>query len=642
MSSRFVAFHIWTYWSKKGIILWLLSLGVKEGAALSWSLLTYIFPLAAIAALILLARDVLPALERRPGGGAGGERLPRPAFTFRAERGAMTGRDAALMLGITAVYALAAFTGLGDTSAPESFCRFEGEGSYVEIALPEDSRIAGVKYYCGLNTGSYYLQYSDDGTDYTDVTVLEQGYADLFKWICLDVDDFQAGYIRIIADGELWLGELALCDGDGTPIDPGSLVYDAGCAPLFDERELVPEAQTYLNSTYFDEIYHARTAYEHLEGVYPYEITHPPLGKLIIAAGIRLFGMDPFGWRFSGTLFGVLMLPVLYIFLSGLFGSTAVSCCGTAVFAFDFMHFVQTRIATIDTYAVFFILLMYLFMWRWVSGGRLYNLALSGVFFGMGAASKWVCIYAGAGLAAIWLLYWISRRRETGFWRSFIENSLLCVIFFVLIPCAIYYVSYFPYGQASGMSGLSMFFTGDYARMVLHNQEYMWNYHSGLVATHPYSSRWYEWLLDARPILYYLESFPDGTKSSFGAFLSPVLCWGGLMSMLGCLWLAVTRRDGRSWFILIGYLAQLLPWVLVSRLTFAYHYFPSCVFLALAIGRMYSAAREEGLRCARRDMLILTAMALVLFAAFYPNLTGVRVSSAYSSYFLKWLPGWPF
>jgi predicted membrane-bound mannosyltransferase len=78
---------------------------------------------------------------------------------------------------------------------------------------------------------------------------------------------------------------------------------------------------------------HARTAYEHIRGIYPYEITHPPLGKLILGLGIRLFGMTPFGWRFMGTLFGVLMLPILYCFLKNLFGKTAVSVCGTLLFA---------------------------------------------------------------------------------------------------------------------------------------------------------------------------------------------------------------------------------------------------------------------------------------------------------------------
>ena len=68
-----------------------------------------------------------------------------------------------------------------------------------------------------------------------------------------------------------------------------------------------------MDSSYFDEIYHPRTALEHLNEIYPYEVSHPPLGKLIMGIGIRAFGMTPFGWRFMGTLLGVLMLPILYI-----------------------------------------------------------------------------------------------------------------------------------------------------------------------------------------------------------------------------------------------------------------------------------------------------------------------------------------
>ncbi len=40
----------------------------------------------------------------------------------------------------------------------------------------------------------------------------------------------------------------------------------------------------------------------------PYEWTHPPLGKLIQAAGIAIFGFDPFGWRIMGVIFATLMI----------------------------------------------------------------------------------------------------------------------------------------------------------------------------------------------------------------------------------------------------------------------------------------------------------------------------------------------
>lgn len=74
----------------------------------------------------------------------------------------------------------------------------------------------------------------------------------------------------------------------------------ASAAALCDEADTVPASSTYFNSSYFDEIYHARTAYEHLRGVYPYEVSHPPLGKELLALGIALFGMTPLGLALHG------------------------------------------------------------------------------------------------------------------------------------------------------------------------------------------------------------------------------------------------------------------------------------------------------------------------------------------------------
>lgn len=127
-----------------------------------------------------------------------------------------------------------------------------------------------------------------------------------------------------------------------------------------------------------------------------------------------------------GTLFGVCMLPILYVFLKNLFGRTAVAACGTCLFAFDFMHLTQTRIATIDTYGVFFILLMYFFLYRYLTlpAGTPFRrgalpLFLSGLFWGIGAASKWTVIYGAAGLAVLYFIglhaKWAGlARRRTG------------------------------------------------------------------------------------------------------------------------------------------------------------------------------------------------------------------------------------
>lgn len=574
----------------------------------------------------------------------------------------MQKKDVLPVILITLAYAAVAFWALGDTEAPQSFCHFDSGGDSVVIELREEREISKVMYYTGLVGGSYTLEFSADGESWTEQVSMEQSYADLFKWRYAELTDFYdpVKYIRISSSREMELGEVALYGVDGLLIRADNIIIaDGKAAELFDEQDIIPDSPAYLNSMYFDEIYHARTAYEHATNVKPYEISHPPLGKLLISIGIQLFGMTPFGWRFIGTLFGVLMLPILYILLKNMFGSTAIASCGTLIFAFDFMHYTQTRIATIDTYAVIFILLSYLFMYRFVTadGGDLlaprrrglFQLFLSGLFFGIGAASKWTVIYGGFGLALIWLLYWIFRgrnlaaiRRKRRLARELTVNILCCLVFFVVIPCCIYYASYYANGRAAGMEGLSMFFDRDYFDLVIENNKYMFTYHSGVDAEHSYSARWYQWLIDHRPILYFRD-YNDYTKSSISAFVNPMLCWGGLLAMFAMFYLAIFKKDGRAAFISIGYLSQLVPWFFISRITFAYHYFPCLIFLVLALCHVFNTFRlSVGVRW-KRYVFGFTALSVSLFAAFYPVLSGLRVSRWYTSYLLRWFRGsWPF
>lgn len=550
--------------------------------------------------------------------------------------------DAGIMALISLLYAAIAFTGLGNTESPQTFAAMENASAVVE--LPGDEYPSRIMLFSGVGEGSYSFEFSQDGVLWEAAGEYKQDYVSVLKWNELYPSaTCVPRYVKISGTGPVYLGEAAFIDGDGKLIP----AIGAGAAQLItDEQDCVPDKQTFLNSSYFDEIYHARTAWENLNGVYPYEISHPPLGKLIIALGVSIFGMSPFGWRFMGTLFGVLMLPVMYIFVKKLFGGRSVPTACTAVFACDFMHFVQTRIATIDTYGVIFIMLMYLFMYLFISesdGGVKQHgevwLALSGLCFGLGAASKWTSIYAGCGLAVIWAAYWITNRRR-GF-RAFARNAGLCVIFFVAVPALIYYVSYAAYGTAVGLHGIGMFFTKEYADIVIENQNFMFSYHSGLVAEHPYSSKWYQWMLDIRPILYYLDYLDGGKRSSFGAFVNPALCWGGLISLFVLAYAAIFRKDKTAAFILAGYLAQLLPWVLITRLTFEYHYFPCTVFLVLSLGYCFKLLR---LGNPRWKLYIggFTAVSAALFLLFYPALSGLVVDNALATKLLGWLPTWPF
>ena len=555
-------------------------------------------------------------------------------------------KDVAVCGVITVLYALIAFTNLGVTSSPVSFAQLD-EGDAVVLELEKPAPLEKLYVYSGMTVGEYSVSFSENGTEYYEIAVVDQNYAEILKWLDPDWDGLYPGpvqYIRLKGlSGNPRVGELAAFS-EGNPVSFRQS-EDTAAKALTDEQDTVPSDDSYMNSSYFDEIYHVRTAEEHLESMTPYEISHPPLGKLIIGLGIRIFGLVPFGWRFMGTLFGVLMVPAIYMFLSCMFGSTVVSACGSILLATDFMHFTQTRIATIDSFAVFFIILMYLFMYRYVTDGKNRNLALSGIFFGLGAASKWTCLYAGAGLAVIWLAFWGGKiisdkddRKAT--FSSFLKNCCFCLVFFVAIPGLIYYLSYYAYGTAKGMTGPGMLFTREYLQTVLDNQSFMLTYHSGVNATHPYSSKWYQWILDIRPILYYLRYYSDGTRSSFGAFVNPALCWGGLISILMLSFVAVRHRDNTAAFIVLGYLAQLVPWIPISRVLFEYHYFACTVFLVLAVGYLFNVMNN--MKSGKWYVIGFASLSALLFLLFYPVISGLRVDSEAASAMLGWLPTWPF
>ncbi len=636
-------------------------------------------------------------------------RRKKPLYELK-RAGKLTRADALPALIITLVYAATTFFYLGDTVAPQSFQAFQRGGEPVVIELKQPAAIERIFYYTGLFHGSdrkaYSLEFSPDGehwveqygerTDTVDgkpvttrMSGLTQEYSETFRWLKANLLPEKAANVRFIRIGAmrvgydlsqpLELGEVSIVvRGDAIvtedPNNPGQmlrsfeevvltaddLIIPEGAAGLFDEQEAVPERYDVMNSTHFDEIYHARTAYEHLRNVTPYEKTHPPLGKLITSVGISMFGMTPFGWRFMPALFGVFMVPLIFILLKWLFNKTSVAVCGTLLFAFDFMHFVQTRISTIDVYAVFFILCMYLFMYRYITSG--YDtpfiktappLIFCGLSFGVGAAAKWVCVYAGLGLLVLYVVYlWNRAKQYRLLGRSFmpflVQTLGLSLGSFILVPGIVYIACYVPYASANGAYALSELEGGFFSKLgawvsatwkeFYSNQSHMFKYHAGLHAEHSYAARWYEWLIDWKPILYYWNPIDaEGTRGSLWAFTNPLVTWAGLGALVACAVGMVKRHSYTAVFILMGYFSQLIPWIPITRITFPYHYFPSMLFLCMGIAYMFHRMIERDKEKGTRQMIIFTAVAVFLFVLFYPSLTGIQVPSWYPTHLLRWL-----
>ncbi len=646
-----------------------------------------------------------------------------------------------LIVGIlTLVYAVVSLVNLGTTKVPQTMWTAMNTGDYAVIDFGQTRDVAEIWHYDSLTKGNMQVFVSDDGVNWVDQYEFrhketgsdKENDSNLYRWAVTPIS-FSARYVKLtVTAPPVRLLEIVFKDSAGSIIPPVA-VSDAGgndktkasAASIIDEPQMTPDRPSILNGTYFDEIYHARTGWEFTEAFkasddykppVPYETTHPPLGKDLIALGITIFGMNPFGWRVMGTLMGILMVPAMYLFGMALFKKTRYAFIASFLMTFDFMHFVQTRISTIDSYPVLFIILTFTFMYLYVRtnfnsqkmGRGLLWLALSGITFGLAAASKWIGLYAGAGLAVIFFYSLYRRFREylavrrgeveleeetrekvqRGFPRKVIVTLLWCLIFFVIIAGAIYLASYIPFNIGTG-GHLSDW---DNLKIVLNNQTYMFGYHSKLVDNHSFKSPWFQWPVIGKPMWFYKADYlPAGWTGGVYSTGNPLVWWPGLAALV---WLAVRVFRSRKFrtmemFLLAGFLTEFLPWVLVPRTTFIYHYFASVPFfimaivlwireweerpfptepnlflqaiialaavlavsilisplLAMVVAVLLVAAiilhrQRESASLVKKDLThIYLAAVLGLFILFYPVLSGLPVPKWYADW-LKWLPSW--
>ncbi|OCT16787.1 hypothetical protein A8709_08460 [Paenibacillus pectinilyticus] len=585
-----------------------------------------------------------------------------------------------LLGGLTLAYAMIALYHLGSSSAPQSYWQPASAGDGFTVEFNDTLKLERMNSYGGVGENKFRVEFSTDNTHWSNPITIDQNYVKNFTWNVTNLD-VTAKFARLTTENAgLMLQEMAFYPtGSDKPVPIQSVISNKGATegiqnPIraFDEQDKAVYTPGFMNGTYFDEIYHARTAYEYVHGIKPYETTHPPLGKLLISVGILLFGMDPFGWRIIGTLLGIAMIPILYVFARRLFGKQEYAFAAAFLMTFDFMHFTQTRIATIDVYGVFFIILMYYFMYRYYMLNfylvplkqTLVPLFWSGLFFGLGAASKWIAIYGGAGLALLFFLSLFERYREyhkaaiwlkngipkskhkqavntdaqrkivTTFPQLSLKTIAWCTLFFVIIPVILYAASFLPALMAHGE-------TLSFKRLIQY-QTSMYDYQTQLKATHPFSSEWYQWPFITRPLWYYAGQFlPTGLTSTIVAMGNPAIWWTGIAAVITSAFLAFKRKDRGMFVVLVAFASQYLPWIFVKRLTFIYHFFAMVPFLILCLVYVIQYGIEYR-KWNKQLVYAYFAVVFLLFVMFYPALSGMEVSRHYVDTCLRWFSTWLF
>ncbi|HET9848913.1 MAG TPA: phospholipid carrier-dependent glycosyltransferase [Candidatus Dormibacteraeota bacterium] len=450
----------------------------------------------------------------------------------------------------------------------------------------------------------------------------------------------------------------------------------------------------------FDEVYFANDARDDLAGC-DYFDPEPPLAKLIIALGIKLFGFTSFGWRFTPALFGTALVPLMYLLARQLLTVRFFAIAAGTLAAFDGMLFVESRTAVIDIIPITLTVLAYLVFHLHLnadSGARQrWTIVLTGLIIGLAVGAKWTTLAAYGTIIVILAFRLIVR--WTRYDRATAGTAVLSL---ALLPAIIYGLSFTRYLMIRhGITNLPQpplafapfhFNLGAAWTDIAEWHRQTWLYHINLKADHIFYSPWWSWPLDFRPVVYYYASQGLGTDQSTGSALvaeifnlgNPLTWWAATISLIGiAAGLPVVIREylqrGReastiergvavadadragpldqrlytSIFILVAFLAAWLPLSRVPRGLFLYHMLGGlpAMMLALALGLTYLKSLRgvlPGLALRINGAVPAVAYLLMVvgfFLYFYPLWTGLPLTAdALNSHiwfaFVKPGPNW--
>lgn len=543
-----------------------------------------------------------------------------------------------IIIGILVLfYSIIAFTNLGTCSNPQTFYSFDLSGDEAGIQLDKQTTLSKMRIYAGDEIGTYEVLVSNDNEVYESFSTFEQNMP--FSWNDIEINA-TTKYIKIVAQTSGgYIGEIQLYDNYGNKVNGKELTLDAKV--LIDEPETVPVSISYKNSAYFDEIYFARSSYEYVNGIPTNEWVHPPLGKLIMAAPIALFGMNTFAYRLMGVIAGILMIPVLYALAKNLFKNRKWAILAGLLMTFDCFHFSQTRMGTVDSFLVLFIMLSSLFLYKYVAldknekfSKKFKNLALSGLFIGCAIATKWTGLYAGLA-EAIFLIGSIvinnfGKKKEKD--QDLFKIFLTCIGFFIVLPIVTYILSYllFPNVYPGKINGIND---------ILTQTKNMFNYHNELEEMHNFQSKWYTWPAMIKPVWYYASYAGSNLKSVIVGIGNPAIWWVGIVSTLFVMIRACFIRNKENVFMLLFILCSILPYAFISRPMFMYHYFPVLPFVMLTIVALIRFITNK--LKTNSVYLFYVGVVVLMFICFYPIVSGTQTSTDYIDSF-KWLSTWIF
>ena len=349
-----------------------------------------------------------------------------------------------------------------------------------------------------------------------------------------------------------------------------------------------------------DESIYVSSARSLIDGTSIWTPDHPPLGKSLIAVGIKFAGDRALGWRASGAVAGSLTLAAIMLLAYALLHSVEYMVIAGLLTMFDNFLFVMSRTATLDTFLMLFMFWGYLLFAAAVGaeGSRRKQticLILSGILFGLAAACKWNALFSIATVFAIALC-------PNGRRRNFSIPALLAS--FSALPAVAYAVTFIPLFRSKGMAFSVM--------NLLSAQREMFLFMKPITGNIFINDPWFYWPFQIEP--------QRGLNFLVGNY---AVTFSGVVALGFCAWRLFRRAALPELTIVSLYLANWLQWVVIPRrIVYYYYYYPCALLLSIALVLALARWQRKSLFGVRLGLIPVLA-AILIFLFCYPRMAGL-------------------
>lgn len=394
----------------------------------------------------------------------------------------------------------------------------------------------------------------------------------------------------------------------------------------------------------FDEVYYVDGARDFLKfgvevaGNKPEFIVHPPVGKWLIASGIKIFGDNEFGWRFAAALVGTLLILLFARLVHILFFSPLLTAMAAALMALDGLLLVHSRTALLDLFLTFFVLLA---VYLWHRQRHWY----AAVAIGLAMGTKWSALYFLLAMAIVSLYRVFSSYSG----RKLIRPTLVTFAQYGLLPIVVYVSTWS--GWFISNRGWDRSWSSNVFLSWWHYHAEMLGFHTGLTEKHPYQSNPWSWMIMGRPTSFFYAS-PQGCESKncaqeILAIGTPILWWFGTIAVavvIGYWIVSLYRRsaDGVLNLTVLGIIAGYLPWFFFQQRTvFTFYAIIFEPFVLLALIYCAKLILDSAMQPRTSITLVTTVMIIIFlnFIYFLPLFTGEIIN--YDDWLKRmWLSSW--